>query len=39
MDVIDFDKEGYQIINKAREQYLRACISQIPFRFYDQKKG
>ena len=29
---IDFDREHYQIINKAREQYLRTCISKLPFR-------
>lgn len=29
---IAFDKEGYRVINEARGQYLRECISQIPFR-------
>jgi len=28
----DFDKETYQVVNIAREGFLRNCISQIPFR-------
>ncbi len=27
-----FDRKHYQIINTAREQFLRSCITQLPFR-------
>ena len=30
-DVV-FDRKHYQIINSAREQFLRSCITELPFR-------